>query len=254
MDDFLERLLFGFVTRVRGHFVALAALLFYPGVGLILPLAARWSESWLVSANVSGVSVAAAICLCWLAVQITAQQRRLLVEWTSDLRLLDAAEFEWFVGELFRREGWRVEETGQHGAPDGNVDLRLSKPGEKRLVQCKRWRSWQVGVDDVRAFAGALLREGVAGREGVFVTLSDYTPQAREEAKQTGLALLDSRDLYERVERVRRAEPCPICAAPMRLDRSAHGWWFRCLALNCAGKRDLGRDPVRAVELLTQHR
>ncbi len=39
---------------------------------------------------------------------------------------------------------------------------------------------------------------------------------------------------------------------PMALDRSQHGWWFRCIANGCAGKRDLDREPALAVELLTR--
>lgn len=38
----------------------------------------------------------------------------------------------------------------------------------------------------------------------------------------------------------------------MVLDRSQHGWWFRCVADGCTGKRNLDREPALAVELLTQ--
>lgn len=254
LDDLLERLILGVATRVSGRAAAVIALCLYAGVGLLLPLSLHWSVLWLVSLNVMGTSFAAAVALGWLGVQVQAQSRRHLVEWTTDLRLLDAAEFEWLVGELFRREGWRVEETGRHDGPDGNIDLRLSKGGQRCLVQCKRWTSWLVGVDDVRAFAGTLLREGLTGSDGIFVTLSDFTHQARDEAKKTSMTLIDNRDLYSRVERVRRAEPCPKCQAPMALDRSTRGWWFRCVTQGCSGKRDLGKDPARAVELLTQLR
>jgi hypothetical protein len=100
--------------------------------------------------------------------------------------------------------------------------------------------------------AGVLAREGFDAKGGVFVTLTGFTEQARTEAKQLGLSLLDGIDLYARVEKVRRPEPCPSCGAPMMLDRSPRGWWFRCVNLGCTGKRDLGRDPAQAVELLTQ--
>ena len=109
-----------------------------------------------------------------------------------------------------------------------------------------------VGVDDVRSFAGTLMREGLPGTSGTFVTLSDFSEQAREEAARVGLTLVDKRDLYTRVERVRRSESCPTCGSPMLLDRSARGWWFRCVFTRCQGKRNLGKDPARAVELLTE--
>lgn len=241
----------GLATRVSGRTVAVIALLLY-AVGLALPLSLRWSVPYLVDANVIGTSLAASLSLGWFVVQVQARDRRHLVDWTTDLRLLDAAEFEWLVGELLRREGWRVEETGRQDGPDGNIDLRLTKDGQRLIVQCKRWTSWLVGVNDLRAFAGTLLREGLPGSAGIFVTLSDFTEQARDEARTTGLILVDNRDLYSRVEKARRREACPICQAPMVLDRSARGWWFRCIAPGCAGKRDLSNDPARAVELLTR--
>jgi len=62
----------------------------------------------------------------------------------------------------------------------------------------------------------------------------------------------DKRDLFTRVERVRRVEACPKCHAAMVFDRSSRGWWFRCMTNACDGRRDLGKDPARAVELPTQ--
>ena len=251
-DDAFERLLTNFAERSSGRTITIVSLLLYAGVGLALPLVLDWSESWLVLANVIGTGMAGALILTWVGLRVQASHRRHLVEWTTDLRLLAADEFEWLVGEIFRREGWKVEETGRQAGPDGNVDLRLTRAGRRILVQCKRWVSWQVGVEQVRAFAGTLMREGLPGSGGIFVTLSDFTPQARDEAEKLGVLLVDSRDLYARVEKVRRSEPCPICGAAMLLDRSQHGWWFRCLATGCTGKRDLGNSPARAVELLTE--
>jgi restriction system protein len=133
----------------------------------------------------------------WIALQVQAGRRRNLLEWTTDLRRLDAAEFEWLVGELFRREGWKVAE-GSQDRPDGGIDLVLTRGRERAIVQCKRWTSWQVGVEDVRSFAGVLAREGLGAKGGVFVTLSGFTEQARTEVKQLGLSLLDGIDLYAR--------------------------------------------------------
>lgn len=252
IDDALYRFLLGFAERASGRVLAAIALALYAGLGLALPLALGWPVTWLVSANIVGTALAGTLILMWFAARVQAANRRHLIEWTSDLRLLDSTEFEWLVGEVFRRDGWKVEETGRPDAPDGNVDLRLGKRGQRVLVQCKRWQSKVVGVDDVRAFAGTLMREGLTGASGIFVTLSDFSEQAREEAKQVGLVLMDNRDLYERVESVRRSEPCPVCGSSMLLDRSGYGWWFRCVTPACTGKRDLGRDPARAVELLTE--
>ena len=164
--------------------------------------------------------------LGWLLVQVEARDRRHLVEWTSNLRLLTAGEFEWLVGEMFRREGWKVCETGRQDESDGNIDLELTRGARRMIVQCKRWQSWLVGVDDIRGFAGTLMREGLPGSSGIFVTMSDFSEQARTEAEATGITLIDRPNLYSRVEKARRVEPCPACQAPMVLGQSARGWWF----------------------------
>jgi hypothetical protein len=252
LDDALDRALANFAKRAPGRLIAAITIAFYAGIGLALPLALGWSTSWLVAANVVGTTLAAIVVLAFLGLRIEARDRRHLVEWTTDLRLLDSSEFEWLVGETFRREGWTVEESGRRDGPDGNVDLRLRMGGQTVVVQCKRWTARIVGVDDVRSFAGTLMREGLPGTAGIFVTLSEFGGQARAEAERIGLTLVNNVDLYARVEKVRRAEACPTCGASMVLDRSMRGWWFRCVAKGCAGKRDLGADPARAVELLTE--
>jgi hypothetical protein len=250
-EDVFDRALTALVTHVPGWAVAAICLLLYPGLGLLVPLALDWSTSNLISINVVGVMLAAVVSLGWLMVRIEAKDRRHLVEWTTNLRLLSAQEFEWLVGELYRREGWRVRETGRQDRADGNIDLELTRGRERRLVQCKRWTAQQVGVNDIRAFAGTLLREGTDGKGGDFVTLSTFNEHAQAEASQTGITLVDGRQLYQRIEAARRLEPCPECGKPMILDRSLRGWWFRCVASGCQGKRDLAAEPARAVELLT---
>jgi hypothetical protein len=230
---------------------ALAILLYASGVAG--PLLLGWSIPYLVMANILGAMFAGLVILVWLARLVDESRRRDLLEWTSDLRRLDSREFEWLVGEVFRREGWQVTETGSPNSPDGNVDLRLQRDERWAIVQCKRWTAWQVGVDEVRRLAGTIMREGLTGRDGYLVTLSMFTPDALAEAKQVGITTIDGRDLIERVEAVRRKEPCPVCDSSMRLERSTYGWWFRCTAEGCMGKRDLSADPIRALELLTDH-
>jgi HJR/Mrr/RecB family endonuclease len=215
-------------------------------------LALNWPTVALIEVNVLGAVLAGVVSLGWLSAQVDAARRRHLVNWTTNLRLLMADEFEWLVGETFAREGWTVRETGRQEGPDGNIDLTLAHDGKRVIVQCKRWDSRLVGVDEIREFAGTLMREQLQGKDGIFVTLSEYTQAAITEADKIGITLINGRTLYSKIERVRRAEPCQICQTPMVLDRSSRGWWFRCTAPGCRGKRDLGNDPGRAVELLTQ--
>jgi len=250
MYDAMDRGLTWFVTRVPGWIVLAIALTFYPILGLIVPLALHASLLGLVEMNLLGVVLAGLIGFGWLVAIVEAARRRHLVEWTTDLRLLNAEEFEWLVGETFTREGWTVRETGRQGAPDGNIDLRLHRDGSHVIVQRKRWTATQVGVDEIREFGGTLLREGMRGVDGIFVTLSDFNQNAISEANNLGIQLVNGRQLYERMEKVRKPELCTICGEPMLLDRSRRGWWFRCVTPNCLGKKDLANEPGRVVELL----
>lgn len=248
----IDRLLWTIGRAASGFVISLIAGALYVGLGLAVPLILGWSTGWPVAANVTGTTLAALVVLFWFAARFQARDRRLLVEWTSDLRLLDSREFEWFVGELLRREGWKVEEVGRHGVPDGGIDLLIERGKERKVVQCKRWESWSVGVEKVRSFAGTLSRDGRKGSDGIFVTLSDFTEAARTEAELMGMTLWDNVALHARAEKVRRTERCPECSQSMVLYRSPHGWWFRCTAGGCRGKRDLGRDAGRAVALLME--
>jgi len=252
MYDAMDRGLIWFLGNVSGWLVLIIGLLFYPVLGLVVPLVLRWGLVGLVEMNLFGVVLAGVVALGWLTARVEAARRRHLVEWTTDLRLLNAEEFEWLVGETFAREGWTVRETGRQGAPDGNIDLKLARDGGRLVVQCKRWTASQVGVDEIREFGGTLLREGLGGSNGLFVTLSDFNAAALNEGKALGIRLMNGRELYERMEKVRKLEPCEMCGKPMLLDRSRHGWWLRCVTPGCAGKRNLASEPGRAVELLTR--
>jgi hypothetical protein len=250
--DWLADLLIRVCGRLDAGPIVLLAAAIYVGLGIVLPVAVGADRVWLIVLGALGAAWAWAITLSWAYAQTQAANRRHLLEWSTDLRLLSAQEFEWLVGELLRREGWQVEETGREGKPDGNIDLRIRREGRERLVQCKRWDSRKVPVDEVREMAGTLVREQLPRGAGIVVTLSGFTPQATEEAAEMGLELVDGPALLRRIEKVRRPEACPICGTPMLLDQSKHGWWLRCPRFDegCKGKRDLGSEPGRAVDLL----
>ena len=248
----IDGVLSGSIGRLPLNVALLLGAAVYLGVGLALPLSTGAPRVLLVLANVLGAVLGFVVILTWLEPQVHAANRRHLLEWTTNLHLLSAQEFEWIVGEILRREGWDVQETGREGAPDGNVDLRIRRGARESLVQCKRWSSTPVGIDEVRKLAGTLMREGLPGNAGVLVTLSHFTEPAIAEAATVGIKLVDNEELVLRIEKVRASEPCPTCGTAMLLDRSSRGWWLRCprWAEGCDGKRDLGDDPGQAVGLL----
>jgi restriction system protein len=82
-------------------------------------------------------------------------------------------QFESLVGEAFRRKGYLVLENPADGA-DGGVDLRLRKDGKLIFVQCKHWKSRNVGVKVVRELYGIITAKKAHG--GILVTYGNYTP------------------------------------------------------------------------------
>ena len=73
-------------------------------------------------------------------------QQHLDIGWLNNLSWQD---FERQVAEVYRQQGYWVDEVGGVGA-DGGVDLRLRRNGENSIVQCKRWKTYKVGVRAVR--------------------------------------------------------------------------------------------------------
>ncbi|MEC4242092.1 restriction endonuclease [Pseudomonas sp. DSV-1] len=115
-------------------------------------------------------------------------------------------DFELLVGESLRRQGFAIQEAGG-GGPDGGVDLIARKDAERFLVQCKHWRSMQVGVSVVRELYGVMAAEGAAG--GFVVTSGKFTKPAREFAKGRNLHLVDGQTLAEWIAATKRSPAMP---------------------------------------------
>lgn len=148
-----------------------------------------------------------------------AYRRRRLLDQQSDIesiRNLSWQEFELLVGEAFRRQGYAVDENGGGGA-DGGVDLRLLREGKTYIVQCKRWKSRQVGVSPVRELYGLMMAEKANG--AIFVSSGTYSSDAQSFASQNGITLLDGTALHELVRGVQASETveaAPIIGGPTR--------------------------------------
>lgn len=137
-------------------------------------------------------------------------------------------EFEQLVGETFRRRGFRVVARGG-SVPDGGVDLELHLDGDKYFVQCKQWKSRNVGVAVVRELYGVMAAEGAVG--GFVVASGDFTDEARRFAEGRAIELVATENLLGMIN---AAAPqgeqtaatsvssipvtkCPLCSADMAL-------------------------------------
>jgi len=202
----------------------------------------------------------------WRRRELVDRQRGL-----DTLREMTWREFEKLVGEAYRRQGYAVEETGG-GGPDGGVDLILRRGGETVLVQCKHWKQKKVSSPTVRELRGAVARDRAT--RGIFVTLGDFTEDARAEAlKQPPVELVNGAALLLLIQGVQQgaqapgrqtsvptaaaavpiveaaapdAPPtCPVCARPMRKKMAGRGpnqgneFWGCPAFPNCRGTRPL---------------
>jgi restriction system protein len=114
-----------------------------------------------------------------------------------DISALKWREFEEFIGEAYRRQGYQVEERGGN-EPDGGIDLILRKKGEIVLVQCKHWEAEQVGVNIVRELYGVVAAEGAT--KGIIVTTGYFTRDAEIFAHGKPLLLIRGNELSRLIE------------------------------------------------------
>lgn len=129
-----------------------------------------------------------------LAAELPANERGDLVE---QLRAIDWFQFEKVVAATYRKRGYSVQRRGGANA-DGGIDLLIRKDGETRAVQCKQWKTWNVGVKPVREFLGALTDAKI--EKGVFITLNGYTAEAKRLAEKHGIEIVNETGLSEMLE------------------------------------------------------
>lgn len=118
-------------------------------------------------------------------------------------------EFELLVGEAYRLQGYRVDETGG-GGPDGGVDLVLTKGSEKFFVQCKQWKAYKVGVATVRELYGVMAARGGTG--GFVITSGRFTTDAKDFAEGRNIELVDGLQLFAMVQQGKSAQGQPVAA------------------------------------------
>jgi|SRR6185437_9432135 len=265
--------------RKQGGFDLIAAMPWPVGIvlGILAYMGVRFGFSLLAahtsnpifsrlaatSQNSDGYKILAwmALGVCWITALVSfigRQKRKRLLETQTGLdsmRAMNWREFEMLVGEAFRRQGYRIEETGLGGA-DGGIDLRLSKNGKTTLVQCKQWRSRHVDVKIVREMAGLLAHHGADAVK--IVAIGDFTPDAQRFAQGKPIELIHGEALLALVRGVQETPTaaadqsvkpnvasastpeCPSCGTLMvkRTNRRSHEAFWGCPKYpRCRGTR-----------------
>lgn len=153
---------------------------------------------------------------------------------TAPLQQLSWREFEQLVGAYFERLGYTINFTPE--GSDGGVDVLARKGSEIFLIQCKRWRSTQVGVSVVRELFGVMAARGATG--SYVISIGSFSNDAKAFAEGRNIELIDANTLlrsdWSKVPAaaamsfgpvsVRPAEPsCPKCGSSMVRRVAGHG-------------------------------
>lgn len=154
-------------------------------------------------------------------------------QFIDQVRSIDWFQFEQLVALVYRKQGYAVARRG--GAnPDGGIDLIIEKNGTRTAVQCKHWKTRNVGVKAVREFLGALTDAGIA--QGLFITLGGCTDEAARLADKHAIEVVNEMDLERMLEATdARFDPsaleilrdtrkrCPKCERDMLLRTASKG-------------------------------
>lgn len=98
-------------------------------------------------------------------------------------RCMTPREFEFGVGDVFARLGYRVNVTKE--SSDGGVDIILTKNGKTTYVQCKHYATTTpVAAHEVREFFGVCMQKHF---NGIFVHTSNLTSSAQEFVSEPGV-------------------------------------------------------------------
>ncbi|HTJ79718.1 MAG TPA: restriction endonuclease [Rariglobus sp.] len=154
--------------------------------------------------------------LAVISVVIRKNKRALLDDQTGadSLRALSWKEFEWLVGEAYRRQGYAVEESLGGGA-DGGIDLMIRRDGGTWLVQCKQWKVQAVGAPIIREIFGLVTHHRANG--AIIITSGRFTREAMTFAKGKTLELIDGPALFQLVKSVKaNREPTTVSPAPVQ--------------------------------------
>ena len=128
----------------------------------------------------------------------------------ESIRQLPWKRFEDLLGEAYRRQGYKVEETLGGGA-DGGVDLLLGRDGTVTVVQCKRWKGKPVPVQTVRELYGILHDRGASSAKVVATT--SFTAEAISFAKGKPIELVDAEGVLQLIRSVQKSGNRRTCGA-----------------------------------------
>lgn len=115
----------------------------------------------------------------------------------ADLEHLDGYEFERLVAMYYDAKGYKPELT--KGSGDHEVDLILTDPKEnyKIAVQCKHWKTKNVGNDVIIRLVGGKRTHKCI--DAWCITTSNYTKTAQEAAELNKVKIFNKLHVYDTI-------------------------------------------------------
>jgi Phage integrase family/Restriction endonuclease/Topoisomerase DNA binding C4 zinc finger len=130
------------------------------------------------------------------------------------------------------------------------VDVILEDSKDKMLVQCKHWKTRQIGVHTIRDLHSVVVTERATG--GIVATCGTFSDDARALGKTAGIECVDGAALIGLIASTRGDLPsaptpaadqppaCPKCAEAMVRRHSARGPFWGCSTYpRCRGIVDI---------------
>jgi restriction system protein len=148
-----------------------------------------------------GIAPFVAVPFVLLAIYIAFQQWRsgppVNVEATlENVRNMSWEEFSAKVIAGYRRDGYTVVPATGNG-----YDFTLTKESRTTLLQCRRWKSGQVGAGPVRELAAAI--EKNEAYNGICIAANEFSAPARELTKSEPVTLVGGAELARLVGRIK---------------------------------------------------
>ncbi|MCH7320270.1 restriction endonuclease [Solibacillus sp. MA9] len=161
-----------------------------------VPIALAGYTGWHLSNTLEGIGYGiACYFVLYIGFKIWAKSRKTAKLRKSGIREVDqmsGEDFEYFLGELFKRRGFKVNYTATSG--DYGADLILKDGKDIIAVQAKRYSS-TVGVKAVQEIIGAVKMYDAT--EAWVVTNSHFTKQAEKLADINDVYLIDREELIQ---------------------------------------------------------
>ncbi|EHK8987134.1 restriction endonuclease [Vibrio vulnificus] len=228
----------------------LFAAIAYIGLSFVLPALAMSSENFIFNSVAPNLPILAPYVAFTLLIpapvalfkQLSRQRQFATTTFeiasqgtTAALNKLSWLEFESYIGEFFKQQGYEVKQAFSQ-KPDGGVDIWMRKDGQLTLVQCKHWKTRKVGIQILREMYAVMIEHNAS--KMIVVTSGDFTSEAIKYALDKRLWLINGGELVHMIELVRNrpaekvvevpppksATPlCPSCHAPLVIRTAKRG-------------------------------